>query len=221
MDDVEAEKERNELEKAKFYYNAVAEFNKASTKSYERNNAKINVFIGVLSTVIPILTGVGYLTLSNMQTLSFFVFYVISLSVLVIALAKCVHLLAPKWFSCIETGEIMKDYDMEKPSFIIYKVAANWEDCIKENIEKVNTLYSGLKLVVRLIIIGLIGLILAFFSLGIEYFVISYFTVTKPYKTLLSANDWRIVFFVITLAVFLLLVNYILEFTKGNEKPNN
>ena len=139
--------ESNEIKKAEFYYNAVAKFEESATKSYERNNAKINVFVTVLSTVIPILTGVGYLTLSNISTVSFFVFYVISLSVLVITLAKCVHLLAPKWFSCIEAGKIMKDNDKEKASFIIFRVAANWEDCIRDNILKINKLYSGLKLV--------------------------------------------------------------------------
>ncbi len=216
----EKEIEQTEIKKAEFYYNAIAHFDESSTKAYERNNAKINVFIGVLSTVIPILTGVGYLTLTNMSTISFFIFYLISLSVLVIALAKCVHLLAPKWFSMVETGEIMKDNDKEKASFIMFQVTANWEDCIKENVRKVNKLYSGLKLVVRLTIVGLIGLILAFSSLGIEYFLVSYVTTNEPYMSYLYANDWRLVFFSIMLVVFVFLVLYILKFTSSKDEGN-
>jgi hypothetical protein len=178
------------------------------------------VFIGVLSTAIPILTGVGYLTLTSMSTISFFVFYAISLSILVIALAKCVHLLAPKWFSCVDVGEILRKNDGETVSFNIFQVAATWEDCIKDNIRQVNALYSGLKLTVRLTIIGLIGLILAFLSLGTEYYLITYLTQTDPYKNFLSPNEWRALFLGISLLIFSIIITYILK-NNGNKNEKN
>jgi len=202
--------EKDEREKASFYYDAVSKMEESFTKSYERNISKVQIFIGILSAVIPILTGVGYLTLSDMSTISFFLFYAISLGILVITLAKCVHLLAPKWFTCVDTGEILRKNDNETLSYNMFQVAASWEDCIKDNIKEINTLYSGVKLIVWSTIIGLVGLIFAFLSLGIEYYLIAFLTITEPYKNLLSPNDWRLLLLGICFIIFAVIGFYII-----------
>lgn len=57
--------DNDELKKAKFYYEAVLKIDEHAQKSYERVNTKINIYITVLSTLIPILTGVGYIAFSS------------------------------------------------------------------------------------------------------------------------------------------------------------
>jgi hypothetical protein len=120
------EDEDGELKKAQFYYDAVVKADEISMRSYERTNAKISLFIGVLSTVIPILTGLGYLVLSNTIAVPFFIFYVISLSFFIIALGECVHLLAPKYFDCADFGKLVVRYDKKPLNFIIFKIAHTW-----------------------------------------------------------------------------------------------
>jgi preprotein translocase subunit SecG len=208
------ENENGELKKAQFYYDAVVKADEISTRSYERTNTKISLFIGVLSAVIPILTGVGYVVLSNMIAVPFFLFFVVSLILFVIALAECVHLLGPKYFDCVDFGEFMIEYDKKPLDFIIFKIAHSWEDVVKGNVKRMNTLFSGLQRVVRLIIVGLVALTFSFTLLGIDYYAIDILSNNEPYKDLLSANDWRLTFFIVCAVIFMLLVSYIVKHTK-------
>jgi hypothetical protein len=180
--------DNEELKKAKFYYEAVLKLEELSQKSYERTNTKINIFIGVLSTIIPILTGIGYVVLSNAFAASFFIFYVISLSILVGALAKCVHLLGPKWFACIDIGHFMKKYRKESSDYVISKVASKWEAIIQRNFGKISLFSSGLQQIVRLTIVGLIALVFAFVQLGIEFYLMP-ILIEAPYKTIMLPNE--------------------------------
>ncbi len=206
-----------ELKKAKFYYDAVLKLEELSQKSYERTNTKTNIFIGVLSTVIPILTGIGYVVLSNTFAISFFVFYLISLSVLVWALAKCVHLLGPTWFTCIDLGYHMKANDKKPLSYIIFKISSKWEDIIKRNFSTIGDFFFGLQQIVRLIIVGLTALVFAFSQLGTEYYVMP--TLSKsPYNTIISANDWRLTLLVICFLIFVPIVVYILKYTRNKKE---
>lgn len=169
-----SDNDNEELKKAKFYYDTVLKLDAISAKSYERTNSKINILIGVLSTVIPILTGVGYVVLSNTLAVSFFIVYLISLSTLVWALAKCVHLLAPTWLYALDVGEIMKKYDKKPLSYIIFKVTSTWEDTVKKNFGKINSLASDLEGIVRLTIIGLGLLVVSFLLLGVEFYLMEH-----------------------------------------------
>jgi hypothetical protein len=206
-----------ELQKAKFYYDAVLKLEELSQKSYERTNTKINIFIGVLSTVIPILTGIGYVVLSNTFAVSFFVFYLISLSIFVWALAKCVQMLSPTWFTCIEIGEFMKEYDKKPLSYIIFKVSSKWESIIRRNFERIGSFAFGLQQIVRLIIVGLIALIFALVQLAIQYYLIDFFTQTEQLRNIMSANEWRSSFLGICFLIFVPLVIYILKHTSTKD----
>lgn len=208
--------DNEELKKAKFYYDAVLKLEELSQKSYERTNTKINIFIGVLSTVIPILTGIGYVVLSNTLAMSFFVFYVISLSLLVGALAKCVQLLSPQWFLCIDVNYFMKAYRKKPLDYIVSKIASKWESIIQRNFGKINLFFSGLRQIVTLIIIGLTALVFAFIQLGIEYYLIPNLT-ALPYVTIMSANDWRLTLLAICFAGFVPIVVYIWKYSQENE----
>jgi hypothetical protein len=205
--------DNGELKKAKFYYDAVLKLEELSQKSYERTNTKINIFIGVLSTVIPILTGIGYVVLSNTLAMSFFAFYVISLSVLVGALAKCVQLLSPQWFLCIDINYFMKSYRKKPLDYIISKIASKWESIIQKNFEKINLFFSGLQQIVRLIIVGLTALVFAFIQLGIEYYLIPNLA-KPPYSTIMSENDWRLTLLAICFVGFVPIVAYIWNYSK-------
>lgn len=163
--------EKTELKKAKFFYESVAKLQEISTKVYDRTKKKIDMMLGVLSTAIPISTGVGYYILDNTFSFPFFVLFVFSLAFLVAAMAKGVLLLEPKWFLYVDVKMLMERYDGEPLSFIIFKVASTWDDVIKKNISGINSFRSGLKQMVILILTGLSLLILAFTILGIEMYL--------------------------------------------------
>jgi len=201
------------LQKSKFYYDAVLKLEELSQKSYERTNTKINIFIGVLSTVIPILTGIGYVVLSNTLAISFFVFYLISLCVFIWALAKCVQLLSPTWFTCIEIGAFMKEYNKKPLSYIVSKISSKWEAIIRRNFERIGSFAFGLQQIVRLIIVGLTSLIFALVQLAIQYYLIDFLTQSEQFRNIMSANEWRFTFLGISLLIFLPLIIYILKHT--------
>jgi hypothetical protein len=217
------ENENDELKKARFYFDAVVKADEISTKSYERTNTKISLFIGVLSTVIPILTGLGYVVLSNTIAVPFFLFYAISLVLFVVALVECVHLLAPKYLGCPDFGGLMAEYDKKPLDFIIFKIATSWEDVVKDNVRRINTLFSGLQRVVQLTISGLVALAFSFSLLGIDYYIIGILSTNEPYKSMLSADGWRVTFFGICVIIFVLLITYIMRYTQNkndNSAPN-
>jgi len=213
-----SEDENGELKKAQFFYDTIVKADEISTRSYERTNTKISLFIGVLSTVIPILTGLGYLVLSNAIAVPFFIFYVISLSFFVAALAECVHLLSPKYFECVDFGKLMIRYDKKPLEFIIFKIAHSWEDVVKDNVKRINSLRSGLWLTVRLIIVGLVALVFSFSLLGIDYYVIDIFSNTEPYKSMLSANDWRLTLSSVCILIFVFLAFYVVRYMEDKKK---
>jgi hypothetical protein len=163
--------DNDELKKAKFYYEAVLKTDGHAQKSYERVNTKINIYITVLSTLIPILTGVGYVAFSSTLAVPFFTVYLISLGVFVWALAKCLYLLTPRKFSLVDVGDIMKRYDKKPVSYIISKVAATWEETVKESATTVSSLGSDLGSIAKLIIIGLGLLVISFLLLGVEFYL--------------------------------------------------
>ena len=161
-----------ELEKAKFFYDSVAKLDETSTRAYERNKTKIDIMLGVLSTVIPISTGVGYYILSNTFSFPFFLLFVSCLVSFVSALARGVYLLEPKWFLYVDVKMLMKRYENEPLSFILFKVASTWDDTINKNISVINSLRSGLRQMVIFMLVGLSLLVLAFIALGIELYLI-------------------------------------------------
>jgi len=161
---------QEELEKAKFFYDSVVKLDEISTRAYERNKTKIDIMLGVLSAVIPISTGVGYYILSNIFSFPFFFLFVSCLFSFVLALARGVYLLEPKWFLYVDVKMLMKRYENEPLSFILFKVASTWDDTINKNISVINSLRSGLRQMVVFIIVGLSLLVLAFIALGIELY---------------------------------------------------
>lgn len=162
---------KDELETAKFFYASVTKLDEISTRAYERNKEKIHIIMGVLSTVIPLSTGVGYYILSSMFTLPFFILFLITLSSLVGALARGVLLLEPKWFLYVDVKMLIQRYEKKPLSFILSKVASTWDDTIEKNISVINSLRSGIRQMVILIFVGLVLLIIAFLALGIEMYV--------------------------------------------------
>ena len=95
-----------------------------------------------------------------------------SLVILIIALAQCIHLLSPQDFRHVDTVEIMKELDDELLYYNIFKVALTWNDIIKNNIAITNELHADLGRVAKSIIVGLGLLVAAFVLLGIDYYLI-------------------------------------------------
>jgi len=162
---------KEEMEKARFFYDCVAKSDDITTKSYERINAKIHTILGVLSTVIPISIGVGYYILSDSFSLLFFFLFIALLASFTIALGKCIHLLDPKWFLYVDVRMLMERYDDKPLSFTVFKIASTWDDVINKNVQVTNSLRSGLRQVVFSILIGLCFLILAFIALEVQFYL--------------------------------------------------
>ncbi len=195
------EEENDEIKKARFYYETVVKADESSTKSYERVNSKISLFLGVLSTVIPILTGLGYFVISNTIVVPFFIFFVISLCLFIIALAKCVHLLSPHYFDCLDFGVLMEKYDKKSLDFIIFKISHSWEAVIQTNINRIMSFRSGLQRIVQCTIFGLVALVFSFVLLGIDYYVID-FLVESEHFGVLSESQWQLLLLIICLCIF-------------------
>jgi len=162
---------QDELEKAKFFYSSIAKLDEISTRAYERNKEKIHIILGVLSTVIPLSTGVGYYILSSVFSFPFFILFLLSLGSFVVALARGVLLLEPRWFLYVNVKKLIQRYEKKPLSFILFKVSSTWNDTIEKNISVINSLRSGMKQMVILIIVGLTLLIIAFLTLGIELYL--------------------------------------------------
>jgi hypothetical protein len=207
-----SEEENIKTEKARFYYETVVKAEEILKWSYEKIHSKISLFIGILSAVIPLLTGAGYVLLSNVTAVLFFIFYVISLFCLVIALAICVHLLAPIYFKTPDFGEFVKEYDEKSLEFIIFKISHSWEDMVNENSVRIKSLHYRLQRTVQLIIIGLVALVFSFVLQGMEYFII------EPYAKLLSASSWQLL--VICFGVFGIIASLIIKYTSMEDAPS-
>lgn len=161
------------MDKARFFHDSVATLDEISTKAYERNKAKLDIMLGVLSTVIPLSTGVGYYILSSTFSFPYFLLFVLGLASFIVALARGIYLLEPKWFLYVDIKMLMERYDKKPLSFILFKVASTWDNTINKNIFVINSLRSGLRQMVILIVIGLILLLAAFASLGIQLLLVS------------------------------------------------
>jgi len=209
--------ENDEVKKARFYYETVVKADEISTRSYERTNSKISLFIGVLSAVIPLLTGLGYVVLSKSIVVPFFIFYVLCLVFLVWALATCVHLLAPKYFICVDFGEFMVDYEEESLDYIMFRISHTWEYAIKENIKRILALGTALQRTVRLIMIGLLALVFSFILLGIHYYLSNILKDSGFYQTVMSEIGLQWLVLIISLGVFGIMTYIILKYTAIKE----
>jgi cytochrome b561 len=159
-----------DLKKAEFFYELVTKAEETSTKANERNTTKVQIMLSVLSTVIPISTGIGYYILSNTFSIPFFLLFVFSLIFFIIATCRGVYLLESKWFRYVDVGLLMERYDKEPLSFIIYKIASTLHDANEKNIKTINASKTGLKQMVVLIIAGLVVLTVAFSILGLQMY---------------------------------------------------
>lgn len=159
-----------DLKKAEFFYELVRKAEETSTKANERNITKVQIMLSVLSTVIPISTGIGYYILSNTFSIPFFLLFVFSLIFFIIATCRGVYLLDSKWFRYVDVGLLMERYDKESLFFIIYKIASTLHDANEKNIKIINASKAGLKQMLILTIVGLALLTVAFSVLGLQMY---------------------------------------------------
>jgi len=99
----------------------------------------------------------------------FFTLFFLSLGSFVIALGRGVLLLEPQWFLYVDVKMLIQRYEKKPLSFILFKVASTWDDAIEKNISVINSLRSGIRHMVILILVGLTLIIIAFLTLGIEW----------------------------------------------------
>ncbi len=210
--------ETDDVKKARFFYQAVVKADEISTRSYERTNSKISVFITVLSAVIPLLTGLGYIILSNTLSIPFFIFYVLSLIFFIIALAKCVHLSAPRYFLCVDFGDLIRKYENESLEYVIYKFGHTLEYTVKENIKKILSFRSGLQRIVQFIIVGLIALVFSFILLGINYYLADYFKEKVPAEIVISETDFQLLVLLTCIVAFVVITIVVLKYTSSKTK---
>jgi len=168
------EADNPELQKAKFYYSTIAKHDDFFKRTYSSVVSKIGSCITVLTTLIPILTGLGGIVFLNYISIPFFALYVISISLLVIALAKCVHLLTLEDFRHINTKEILIHFRDKPLEFGIFKIASTWQEKITRNLSIINLMNHDLKVIVKLIIIGLSFLVAAFVVLAAQWYLLGY-----------------------------------------------
>jgi hypothetical protein len=159
-----------DLKKAKFFYELVRKAEETSTKANERNITKVQIMLSVLSTVIPISTGIGYYILSNTFSIPFFLLFVFSLVFFILATCRGVYLFDPRWFRYVDVKLLMERYEKEPLSFIIFKISSTLHDANEKNIKIINDSKAGLKHMVILTIVGLALLTVAFSVLGLQMY---------------------------------------------------
>jgi hypothetical protein len=157
-----------ELQKAKFYHESVLKLVENTTKEYEGSITKIQVMLGIFSTIIPILAGLGYYILSHTFSFSFFVLFVASLVSFILATIRGVVLLNSTLFTYKDIKMLVERYVDESLSFLIFKIATNLFDSNEKNIAVIKSLSTGLKHMIVLTIVGLVLLTIAFSWLGIH-----------------------------------------------------
>jgi hypothetical protein len=108
----------------------------------------------------------------------------------------------------------MKKYDKKPLSYIIFKISSKWENIIRRNFAEIGLSFSGLQEIVGLIIVGLTSLVFAFIQLATDYYVIVVIIRTEPYRSLMSATQWELIFAGISLAIFVPMILYIIRYTK-------
>lgn len=159
-----------DLKKAEFFYELVRKAEAISTRANERNITKAQIMLSVLSTIIPISTGIGYYILSNTFSIPFFLFFIVSLVFFIIATCRGIYLLDSKWFRYVDVGLLMERYDQEPLFFIISKIASTLHDANEKNVRIINASKVGLKQMIILTVAGLGFLTVAFFIMGLQIY---------------------------------------------------
>jgi hypothetical protein len=202
-----------ELIKAQFYYEAIQKLEDRSQLSYDRANSKVNILISIISTIIPIVAGIGYVVLSTIISLGFFIFYITTLVLLVTSLVKCVNLLGPKWFTCIDMEHFMRKYDNKDLSYLIFKVSSKWEKIAKENLRRIAELSIKMQQIVELLIFSLISFVIAFAQLELDW----HFLPALAQTFTLSENGLRAASLADSIVIFIGII-FIWKISKSNKK---
>ena len=158
---------KEELEKAKFFFQLALESEQVIQQAYERLNTKIRHFFAVTSTLIPIVTGLGYFIVRETKVYLVFIPILLSLVFLLGAIGRGILLQKPTHILFVNPMKMINSHRKKSVKYIIEKSASTWSDTVAHNRNVINSKENGLTQMLIFIGAGLIMLAIAFLTLGI------------------------------------------------------
>jgi len=160
----------DKLEKAKFFLNIAQSSDSTLRESYKSLMDKARTTIAIDSTLVPIVTGLGYYILSNERYSWIFWFILVSLSLFFIAFIIGIWLYRPIESFYVNPKVIVQSYRKNSLWYITAKTAATWMDIVIQKSKVIESKEKWLKIMLFFIGIGLFILMLAFIAFGINFF---------------------------------------------------
>jgi hypothetical protein len=158
--------EEDEIEKARFLFEAALKSDEAIQKANERVNDKIKGFMSIAATLIPIIVGLGYFILKETTAYWVFIFFFLTLVCLIAAIGLGIHLQRPLAYRVFNPYIMMKKYHKKNQRYLIKKYAITWSHTVNRNLKKINYKVYYINAMLGLILAALGLLVLTFFLLG-------------------------------------------------------
>lgn len=159
---------KEELEKAKFFFELALESDQTIQKANERLTEKIRGVFTVASTLVPIVVGLGYFILKETKAYWLFLPIFTSLIMFLLAIGRGVLLHKPTDFLFVDPLTIMMKYKKKSLRYVINKSASTWSDTVVHNSEVINSKENGLNQMLIFITVGLVILAVSFLLLVIS-----------------------------------------------------
>lgn len=160
-------KSKEELDKAKFFFDLALESDQIIQQANERLTEKIRSFFAVASTLIPIVIGLGYFILKETDFHWIFVPIFLSLIMFLLAIARGTLLHKPTDFKFVNPLKMINSHNEKSLRYVVEKSATTWSDTVDHNKKVINSKESGLNQMLIFIGIGLLILAISFLALGI------------------------------------------------------
>jgi hypothetical protein len=160
-----------ELKKAQFFFDLVVKSDHIAEQSNEHVLKKIYGVLTLASGLIPLVFGLGYFVLTQTKEQVIFFPIFVSLVIFLLAMARGILLLKPKWFLYVDVLDAINKYKGESLPYIINKSAVTWADTINHNHSVINSREKGISQMLILITLGFIVLVVTFLALGISMMI--------------------------------------------------
>ena len=161
------DKEEEELQKAKFFFELALKSDEVLQKASERLNEKVKGFITISATLVPIVVGLGYYILKQTTTYWVFVPFLLSLGSFVLSIIIGIFIQRPTGFRFLNPKKFMKNWKKKPLIYIVNKSASTWSDTVAKNKRVINSKEFWLDAMLGLICLGLAILAVTFLALGL------------------------------------------------------
>jgi len=159
---------KEEVEKAKFFFDLALESDKVIQQANKRLSEKISSFLALGSTLVPIVAALGYFILKETTYYYIFIPIFVSLIFFLLAIARGIVLQKPTDFKFVNPIKMINRHNKKSLRYVIEKSASTWSDTVDYNKEVINSKERGVNEMLILIAIGLSILAIAFLGLGIK-----------------------------------------------------